>query len=338
MDTKNYKPKVSLIIPVYNVENYIARSLKSAVEQTMQDIEIIVVNDGSTDNSLQIINKFADKYDNIVVINQNNMGLSGARNTGLKNAKADYIAFLDSDDFVDKKFIEVLYNLATEHDADIAYCNFYMYFPENDRSKYKIMTSRNAIYSSDIALKKLIMDTTLHYYAWNKLYKKSLFTDNKIEFFDVLFEDIATIPRLFYYANKVAVTNKALYYYTQRRGSIINSVNIKKTNDYTITIGMLRDFLVENNLFETYKQAFKLYAYRAIFINWYFVADMHLRMLNFNSFGKNIKNITKSTFYLMDDKNYNPHEEIPNMPFPIKLPKERCSKSKKEINKSSLKE
>ena len=65
---------------------------------------------------------------------------------------------------------------------------------------------------------------------------------------------------------------------------------------------------------------------------------MHLRMLNFNSFGKNIKNITKSTFYLMDDKNYNPHEEIPNMPFPIKLPKERCSKSKKEINKSSLKE
>lgn len=337
MDTKNYKPKVSLIIPVYNVENYLARSLKSAVDQTMKDIEIIVVNDGSTDKSPEIINEFANKYDNIIVINQNNMGLSGARNTGLKNAKADYIAFMDSDDFIDKKFIETLYNMAIKYNADIAYCNYYMYFPEKDSSQCMPFTSRNAIYSNKTALKKLIMDTTLHHYAWNKLYKKSLFSDNKIEFYNIFFEDVATIPRLFYYANKVAVTKKALYYYTKRKGSIINSVSTKKMNDYIRSIGVLRNFLKDTNSYESYKLAFKIYAYRSILVNWYFIVDMHTRMLNFNSFFKNIKNSTKSTYRFIDDK-YNDKEKVPDIAYPIEPPKLKHHKSKGKIKKSSFKE
>ena len=120
-------PKISLIIPVYNVQEYIEKALQSVVNQTFKDFEVIIVNDGSKDQSVEIVKKFIRKYDNFRLINQENQGLSGARNTGLKEAKGEYIAFIDSDDFIENNFLEELYNLAVDNDADISYCNCKIY-------------------------------------------------------------------------------------------------------------------------------------------------------------------------------------------------------------------
>lgn len=316
MDLITNNPVVSLIIPVYNVEKYLRLALESAVNQTLKNIEIIVVNDGSTDSGYKIIKEFADVTPNMIVINQENSGLSAAKNAGLRVASGDYIAFMDSDDHVAPDFLEVLYNLAVNNDADISYCNYNVYYPESGRSFYMPFTSRNAVYSKETALNKLILDVTLHHFSWNKLYKRSLFTDNNIDFCPMFFEDIATSPKLFYFANKVAVTNKSLYYYTQRDGSIISSMNVRKINDYNLSYGIIREFLESQNDFRQYKSSFKIYGYRAFLVNIYNIFNIHCKKMNFTGFFKNLKQAFKSLLFFMSD-NYAPCNDIPKLPFPV---------------------
>ena len=122
--------KVSIIVPVYNVEKYLKRCIDSLINQTLKDIEIIVVDDGSTDNSGQIIKKYQEKNSNIKYYKKENGGLSDARNYGMKYAQSEYIAFLDSDDFVDKTMYEKMYNKAIEDNADYVECDFYWAYPK----------------------------------------------------------------------------------------------------------------------------------------------------------------------------------------------------------------
>lgn len=111
---------VSIIVPVYNVEKYLARCLNSLIEQTLYEIEIICVDDGSTDNSPKILKQYADKYPNIKIITQTNKGLSAARNTGMNHAQGKYIGFVDSDDWIDKDFYEKLFYTAQKYNASIS--------------------------------------------------------------------------------------------------------------------------------------------------------------------------------------------------------------------------
>ncbi len=117
-------PKVSIIIPVYNVEKYLQRCLDSVVNQTLKDIEIICVNDGSTDNSAIILEEFSKKDERIKIVNQKNGGLSRARNTGLEHSNGDYIGFLDSDDWIDLDYYEKLHDAAERNNCDIAFADF----------------------------------------------------------------------------------------------------------------------------------------------------------------------------------------------------------------------
>ena len=135
-------PKVSVIVPVYNVEKYIDKCLESLVNQTLKDIEIIIVNDGSTDNSIKIVEEYKEKYKNkIIYLEKENGGLSDARNYGIQYAKGEYIAFLDSDDYVDRKMYEKLYNKAIENNSDIVECDFYWKYTNklilDTRNEYK---------------------------------------------------------------------------------------------------------------------------------------------------------------------------------------------------------
>lgn len=118
------KDLVSVVIPIYNVEKYLRKCIETVIDQTYTNIEIILVNDGSTDNSLQICNQFKEKDKRIKVINKKNGGLSDARNVGIKNAQGKYICFIDSDDFISEKYIEELHNLIVENKAQIAVCGF----------------------------------------------------------------------------------------------------------------------------------------------------------------------------------------------------------------------
>lgn len=315
----NDDPAISLIIPVYNVEKYIKKALDSVVNQTMKNIQVIIVNDGSTDNSINIVEDFARKNSNFTIINQDNKGLAAARNAGLKIAKGKYIAFMDSDDYIEPNFLECLYKLAKDNDADISCCNYNIYLPNINANIYMPIATSNGVYKKEEALNKLIRDITLHHFSWNKLYKRELFNNHRIEFYNMCFEDISTSPRLFYNANKIAITSKAPYHYTMRKGSILNTMNVCKINDYTRSFGSICDFLFEKDDYRKYKHSILIYGVRVTIVNWYSVIRMHAKALNFDGCIKNCKNVFKDVSCFMNS-DYSKNDKLVSLKWPVKEP------------------
>lgn len=327
MTLKINNPKISLIVPVYNVEAYLRRALDSVVSQTFKDIEVILVNDGSTDSSYDILQEYSKKYDNFIILNKENGGLSDARNAGLKMAKGEYIAFLDSDDYLHPKFLEILYNLAIDNNADISCCNFKMYFPKINLKISIPTVPVSKVYSKEKALKKLILDYTIHHFSWNKLCKKAIFEDNNITFPNMYFEDISTSPRLFYNANKIAITTKSLYYYTQRPGSILKTMNAKKINDYIKTLGIIRNYLEAKNDYKSYEFAFNLCAIKLKLVTYYYLFELHLRYKNLSGIISNIKSSNKLIKYFKGDYyKYGAKSETVKMPYLVIDPKKQLRK------------
>ena len=214
---------ISVIIPIYNVEQYLDECLNSVINQTYKKIEIILVDDGSTDNSGNICDEYKKKDNRIKVIHKANGGLSDARNVGIKLASGKYIQFIDSDDFIDNDMIEILYNLIKENDADISMCSNYILVGKKKKSD---CSGKKYIYNRIEALKEILLDQKVRSYAWNKLIKRELL--NNIEFpKGKVFEDILTIPKLFEISSKIIFLDVPKYYYRQREGSILN----KQTNE-----------------------------------------------------------------------------------------------------------
>lgn len=219
---------VSIVLPIYNVEKYLRKCIETVINQTYTNVEIILVNDGSIDNSLEICKEFKEKDKRIKIINKKNGGLSDARNVGLKNAQGKYICFIDSDDFISEKYIEELHNLIVENNAQIAVCSF-----ENVDEDEKSI-SKKEIISQVISGKKIleqINDKSFYpasIVAWNKLYDINLFK-NIIYPVGKIHEDEFTTYKLYYLAEKVVTTSKCLYYYRKVPTSITNrKFNIKK--------------------------------------------------------------------------------------------------------------
>lgn len=307
----NYKNeiKVSLIIPVFNVEAFLDKALTSAACQSFNDYEVIIVNDGSTDSSLTIISAYTARHKNFSFLSQKNSGLSAARNEGLKKAKGEYVVFLDSDDFLQPDFIEKMYNACKENDADICYCGHYLYMNNRRFRVYFPFTGKNNVLDNKAAMNRLLRDNTLHYFAWNKMYRRSLFTDNNIEFPDMYFEDIATTPRVAFFANKVAVLSKPLYNYTQRKGSILNTMNVKKVNDYILSFGILRNFLEKHKKFDEFKASFRYITIRSAICNYYSIIRLHILARNFKGMIKNIKRANLSMKYFTS-KDFVPQDKV----------------------------
>lgn len=216
-------PKISIIIPCYNVEPYVGRCLESIKNQTFSDFEAFVINDKSTDNTLDIIKKTIGNDSRFIIIdNPENLGLSNARNIAMQMAEGEYLSFVDGDDFVTPDYLETLYNLCEENDAEISVCNFYYHYPETKKSEVKPKCLGDGVFFPDEVLHLNFIDKRVQNYVWNKLYKRSLFTENSISFPNYCFEDISVIPLLFFFSTHIASTSKPLYYYIQRQGSIIN--------------------------------------------------------------------------------------------------------------------
>lgn len=236
-------PKVSIIVPVYNVERYIVRSMDSLVNQTLKDIEIIVVNDGSTDNSKKLIEIYQKKYPNkIKLVDKKNGGLSDARNYGIPYATGEYIAFLDSDDYVELNTYEKMYNKAKEDDSDLVECDFIWEYPD----RKKIDTGK--IYNN-----KNEMLTYARVVAWNKLIKRSLIEEHKMEFPKGLrYEDVEFFYKMVPYYNKVSFVKEPLIHYIQRSSSISNTQNERTKEIFTIMDNVIK-YYKENNLYEEYK-------------------------------------------------------------------------------------
>lgn len=217
--------KVSVIIPVYNVEKYLRKCLDSVINQTLVDIEIICVNDGSTDNSLEILQEYAQLDNRIKIVNQENQGLGAARNSGMQVATSDYIGFIDSDDWVALDFYEKLYNKAVSNNADIVRCS-YLYSYEND---YKPARLNNKFLEFDI--KNSLVDRNCHdVVVWNAIYKTEFLSKNDIMFFDNIncAEDISFTARTSFYSEKIYSVGTTMYYYRQNRAGQLCEMSFKK--------------------------------------------------------------------------------------------------------------
>jgi len=236
-------PKVSIIVPVYNTEKYLEKCLNSLVNQSLENIEIIVVNDGSTDNSELIINKFKQDYPNkIIYLKKENGGLSDARNFAIPYVSSEYVGFVDSDDYVELDMFEKLYNLAIEKKLDLVECNFNWEYP----NRIKIDQRINYLEKKDFFLFGRVM-------ACNKLFKASIIKENNIIFPKSLnYEDIEFFYTLIPYINNYSLINDSLYHYIQRDNSIINNQN-EKTADIFIILNNIINFYKKNNLFDIYK-------------------------------------------------------------------------------------
>lgn len=223
------KLKVSIIIPIYNVEKYLDKCLSSVTEQKYKNIEIICVNDGSKDKSEKIVLKYKEKDKRIVYVKKENGGLSSARNTGIDKATGDYICFVDSDDWISKDYVSKLMDSIIENNSDIAICNIKQLYSDGKEKKVSFKISENKVLNSHDALKELFIGTVLQNHAVNKVYKISLFRDNNIYFpIGKIYEDVFTTYRLFMVASKISLINDYLYFYLQEReGSILS----KKFND-----------------------------------------------------------------------------------------------------------
>ncbi|OUP56312.1 hypothetical protein B5F14_09775 [Faecalitalea cylindroides] len=211
--------KVSVIIPIYQVEKYLERCIKSVINQSYKNIEIILIDDGSTDHCPTICDEYAQKDSRIIVIHKQNGGLSSARNSGLSACSGDYVSFIDSDDYIDEHMIETMVKKIETTNSDIVCCGFYF---EMDNGYFSKSFMPDLILNRSNAIDALIENTYLNHYSWNKLYKKKVF---KNVYFPEgkLFEDIRTTYKLFLNADKVCLIDEYLYHYQIRRNSIISS-------------------------------------------------------------------------------------------------------------------
>ncbi len=219
--------KVSVVVPVYNVEKYLKRCLDSLVNQTLKDIEIIIVNDGSLDNSPKICEEYKRKYSNIKYISQENQGLSAARNAGIEIAIGDYIGFVDSDDFVKEDMFSFLYNNAIENNVEISCCGHETYYDDNT-TKLNTKKGIKKLYSKEEALDYFLLQEYFDVVTWNKIYKRELFKNIRFPV-GKIYEDIQTIYKLIYLSDGLYFDSTPKYFYYKRKDSISNAKFNKDT-------------------------------------------------------------------------------------------------------------
>ena len=238
-------PKVSVIVPFYNVEKYIEKCLNSLVNQTLEEIEIILVNDGSKDDSQKKAKEFEKKYPNkIKYYEKPNGGLGDARNFGIKYATGEYIAFLDSDDYVEPTMYEEMYKKAKQEDSDMVECDFWWEYPKKNRADVGIQYSnqKEMLYKARVV-------------AWNKLIKREIYQKHPEARFSVglRYEDIEGFYKILPYIKKVSFVRKCFIHYVQRQDSISNTQNKRNEEIFTVLDNVI-NYYKSNNLYDEFKE------------------------------------------------------------------------------------
>lgn len=225
--------KISIIVPVYNVQKYLRNCIVSLLNQTFKEYEIILVDDGSTDLSGEICDEYAKNNKKVKVIHKENGGLSSARNAGIEIAKGDYFGFVDSDDWVDNDMYKELYLNIKDTIFDIIACNFFIMDAEGNLEPY----TKNAInisFNKELALKELIFNNTLTFSSCNKLFKRELFENLRYKE-GIILEDMDLSYQIFNKANNIFYFSKPLYFYRYNNSSILrNSFSLKRVDEYFV--------------------------------------------------------------------------------------------------------
>lgn len=294
---------ISIIVPVYNVEKYLRKCLNSIITQTYENLEIICIDDGSPDNSIDILNEFIKKDKRIKIIRQKNQGLSGARNTGISNATGKYIMFIDSDDWIEQNMVELMAKKMIGKNLDLVICGTYDdYFDRkceiNNLSEIKkyLQENINGISYFKIVSQKTNLFTAI---ACNKLYRLDLIKNKKIFFPEKkLYEDLFFTFRYLINSRYVDIVENPLYHYVRRKTSITNILNSKDLDDVLFTLRSLKNFLEEEEQYELlnsleFKEYMFIWISRAILFKIIFLENKY-----------NKKIVNKIIEKLKNDKNY----------------------------------
>ncbi len=256
-------PKVSIIVPVYNVEDYLIECMDSVINQSFRDIEIICIDDGSTDNSLAILESYARNDNRVKIISQENKGLGNARNVGLDNSNGDYILFVDSDDYIFSDTVESLYNNAINNSSDLVIFKFTRNM-DDDRNSYLWGFECRPNFSKDVDFNNLNFD-----YHSVKNHVLNTFTNVWIHFFrreflrnyddfyfqeNIAYEDVLFHVKSFLRAERISYVPKVFYFYRNRQDSIMNQT--ENSSDIFTVINSIKDFLIEKNYWDEFKNEF----------------------------------------------------------------------------------
>ena len=254
-------PKVSVIVPVYNVEEYLAECLDSIIHQTLKDIEIICVNDGSTDSSLNLLKEYAARDSRIFIIEQENGGLGHARNVAIKKAKGEYIGFVDSDDWIEINMFQILYDLATKFDTDVTMCELKVFNQHtgiiSQPGWFKLPF--NSQYETLCISWKEINEVGFKITPGpvNKIYRKDFILKNNLEFAtNIYYEDVLFTYSSLIAAKKINFIRKPLYIYRHLRPGSIMQDKGKKHFDIFISLNRLQEAIEKSGKLEELKTTF----------------------------------------------------------------------------------
>lgn len=300
--------KLSIIIPAYNQQNYIGECINSLVNQDLEEVEIIVVNDGSTDNTREIIEGLKQSYSNIKCINKVNGGVNSARNAGLKYAIGEYVTFVDGDDWIEKNSLKVLYNKVKEHNLDMLCFGFYFAkdnILEKSSDVYKTNTEEKM--SNVEYIKKVLLIEAIPTIC-GKIIKRDVIMKNYIEFNEKLHfgEDLAMNIECAMHSDLIGIEEESYYYYRQHNSSVSSSLS-EKVLTIVDSLNYIKKLLEEKGLYETLKREYEYLFYRNVY--YYLVLNNN----NTNDIHKTLYkkwkdsgiNITNNMYYKEFKKTYN---------------------------------
>lgn len=279
------KPLLSIIVPVYNVEDYIRPCLDSLINQTLKNIEIICVNDASPDNSLEILNEYAKKDSRVKVINlSQNKHQGGARNEGIKVSSAEWISFVDSDDFVDISMYELMYKKAIETCSDIVICDYYEYYSQNNIKAGLCLPDSVLSQPKPLRDRQMLFNT---FSVWQAIYRKKILTDNHLYFPEHLFyEDNAFVYVVHFLAEKISKVSKSLYYYRCSNVSVTRSYNNYNLFDRLTTADILKNNLIRLGLYDANKEEIDFLYTQLYYINTIYACITLFSPLPYSEFKK----------------------------------------------------
>lgn len=298
---------VTIIIPAYNVEKYISKCLDSIVNQTYKDLEIIVVNDGSTDSTGEIIENYVNRYSNLRYIYQNNMGVSNARNLALRYANGEYIMFVDSDDYIDTNLIERMVKKSEQKNADLVICE-HLRVSEDGLNKKEVIRYNeyiDKVYNNNDAI-NLLLRLNIKGYLCDKLFKKDILI--KSNFYlepNRYIEDWLPVFKYVEKCERIVFLSGSFYYYRQRNSSALHTINPKLLDDYIYAVKNINNFLIENKIVYSNKckQVFEVETFYSI-VRYYYILNIYKynnKIKIYKDFSRYINNIKfklDKSFYL----------------------------------------
>ena len=284
-------PKISVIVPVYKVEKYIERCLESIRTQEFSGFEVIMIDDGTPDNSAAIAEDFARRDSRFCLYRQPNSGVGAVRNRGIMLAKGEYIAFVDSDDAIARNHLSVLYSAAEKADADIVCGSYYCCNEKGEGLRRSQLRKAKGVYPRDKIIGSAIRDVTIRSYLWNKLWRRSLFVDNGVSFPNRWFEDSAVVPMMFYYAKTVAVISDSTYIYTCRNNSITGLTAARCVGDYLYADYQVREFFFSRPEAKQYRFNLFILKNKVVFTAFAWIFIRIFRARTFLYAGTNLKKI-----------------------------------------------